>query len=85
MRDLSNAHWRDSARGVRFFVLDGEAVFPLVIVLIWPRMWTLMVAVVCIIFFSVLSRFGYSPRVFFRLVRSFIAGRHVQAKPWWMK
>ncbi len=85
MSDLANAHWRDSARSVRFFILDGEAAFPLVLVLIWPRFWTLMVALVSVTFFSILCRFGFTPVVFFRLCRSFFAGRHIQSQPWWMK
>ena len=85
MRDLSNAHWRDSARSVRFFMLDGEAAFPFLLVLVWPRLWTLFIAFVFMGFFTILSRFGLSPSVFFRMLRGFIAGRHIQSTPWWMK
>ncbi len=85
MKDMSKAHWRDSARSIRFFMLDGRAAFPLVIVLIHPRWWTLFVAIACTIFFSILCRFGYTPKVFFRLARAFFAGRHIQSQPWWMK
>ena len=85
MSNMSNAHWRDSARSVRFFMLDGRAAFPLVLVLIWPRFWTLVVALVSVLFFTIISRFGYTPMVFLRLLRSFFAGRHVQSQPWWMK
>lgn len=85
MRDLSNAHWRDSARGVRFFMLDGDAVFPLVLVLIWPRLWTLYIALAGVLFFTVLTRFGLSAKVFFRMIRTFISGRYIFSRPWWMR
>ena len=78
-----NAHWRDSARSVRFFIWDGKAAFPMVIFLMHVRLWTLGVALLTMLFFTVLNRYGFSPMVFFRYIRSFFAGPRKVAVPWW--
>jgi intracellular multiplication protein IcmT len=80
-----DAHWRDSARSIRFFIWDGQAAFPMVIFLMYMRIWTLVVALVTMIFFSVLNRYGFSPMVFLRWLRSSIAGKRKVAIPWWMQ
>lgn len=79
------AHWRDSARSVRFFIWDGKSVFPIIIFLMHMRIWTLVVALVTMMFFTILNRYGFSPIVFLRFLRSFIAGPRKTAVPWWMK
>jgi len=79
-----NTHWRDSARPVKFFVWDGRAVFPLLLLLFFPNLWTLIFCVVLITFFSILNRFGFTPLIFFRWLRSTLAGPHKTARPWWM-
>ena len=85
MKAETQTHWRDSARSIRFFIWDGKAVFPFVLVAMWPRIWTLCVAVVATIFFTILNRAGYTPKVFLRILRSKIAGRRINAVPWWME
>ncbi|HCU04768.1 MAG: phosphoesterase [Gammaproteobacteria bacterium GWE2_42_36] len=80
-----DAHWRDSARPVRFFFIDGKAAFPLVLFLLHIRLWTFIIALTCSIFFTVLSHFGFSPIVFLRWLRNFIAGDRKAAYPSWMK
>lgn len=79
------AHWRDSARPVRFFIWDGRAVFPVVLLLIHIALWTVILTVVLIGFFSMLNRYGFTPIVFFRWTRSVIAGPRKMAVPWWMQ
>ena len=85
MRVKAEAHWRDSARSVRFFIWDGQAVFPMVLFLMHIRIWTFVVAIVTMMFFTILNRYGFSPIVFLRWLRSFIAGRRKMAVPWWME
>jgi intracellular multiplication protein IcmT len=80
-----DAHWRDSARSVRFFMWDGSTAFPLLILLIYPRWWTLIVAVLTMTFFSILMRYGLTVGVFFRWLRSAVAGRRKFSPPWWDK
>jgi intracellular multiplication protein IcmT len=79
-----NAHWRDSARRARFFMVDAQAVFPIFLFLVHIRIWTLILAILATIFFATISRFGFSTIVFLRLARSFLAGPIKVAYPWWM-
>ena len=83
MARLQNeAHWRDSARSVRFFIWDGQLVFPIIIPLMYPRSyWTWGIALFAIIFFSILNRYGFSPMVFLRWLRSSVAGRRKLIEP----
>ncbi len=82
-RSLENAHWRDSARSVRFWIWDGKTAFPLFLFLIHISWWTLGLSLITMLFFTALNRYGFSVEVFFRLLRSFIAGKHKAAIPWW--
>lgn len=79
------AHWRDSARSIKFFIWDGKAAFPVVIFLMHMTLWTLGITVVLIAFFSVLNRYGFTPAVFFRWTRNWLAGNRKMAVPWWME
>lgn len=79
----SNAHWRDSARSVKFFIWDGKTAFPLILFLIYMSWITLAIAVGAITFFTILNYFGYRADVFFRMFRSTIAGPRKIAIPWW--
>ena len=79
-----DAHWRDSARPIKFFMWDGRAAFPVVIFLMHIAWWTFILTVVLIGFFSILNRYGFTPIVFGRWLRSIIAGNRKMAVPWWM-
>lgn len=84
MKVRNEAHWRDSARPIRFFIWDGKLVFPFVLPLMYPRsMWTWIIAAVAIVFFSILNRYGFSPIVFLRWLRSTIAGSRKLVDPPW--
>jgi len=80
-----NAHWRDSARSVRFFIFDFRAVYPLLLALLHIRIWTFATAIVATIFFTLLERYGFTIPVFMRWLRSTFAGPRKLAKPWWIK
>ena len=77
MTPHTDAHWRDSARPVKFFIWDGRAAFPVVIFLMHMTLWTLGVTILLIIFFSILNRYGFTPIVFFRWLRNLIAGNYL--------
>ena len=81
----ADAHWRDSARPVKFFVWDGRAAFPVVIFLMHMTLWTLGITLFLITFFSILNRYGFTPIIFFRWFRSFLAGPRKMAVPFWME
>lgn len=85
MKVNAQAHWRDSARSVRFFIWDGKAAFPMLLFLMHIKVWTFVVALATMMFFSILNRYGFTPIVFGRWLRSFIAGRRKMAMPWWVQ
>jgi intracellular multiplication protein IcmT len=79
------AHWRDSSRSVRFFFVDYRALFPLLILIFVPRLWTFVVAAVGIGFFMILERYGFTVNVFLRLTRGFFGGPFKISRPWWYR
>lgn len=79
------AHWRDSARNVRLWIVDFRACFPLLILLFHVRMWTFVLALVTTVFFAGLEHYGFSVAVFLRWLRAFIAGPRKIAQPWWRR
>jgi intracellular multiplication protein IcmT len=79
----ANTHWRDSARRARFFFVDARAAFPLIIFLIHIRYWTFALAIVTMVFFALLERYGFTVVVFGRWLRNFFAGTFKSAQPWW--
>ena len=77
------AHWRDSARNVRFFFIDYRAMFPFLFWLLHIKIWTTIAMVLAIAFFSILERWGFTVAVFIRWLRAYIAGPRKIAQPWW--
>jgi intracellular multiplication protein IcmT len=78
-----NAHWRDSARSVKFFIWDGRVTFPILLFLFYIHIWTFIVAIFAMIFFSLLIRYGFTPIVFFRWFRNLLSGSRKISLPWW--
>ena len=78
-----SAHWRDSARAARFFLIDYRAAFPLLLFLLHIRIWTFVAAVITMFFLSLLEHYGFTVTVFLRLLRSALAGPRKFAIPWW--
>ena len=83
MSSAVKAHWRDSARVPRFFIIDAYAALPLVIFLVHIRLWTFVLASTIVIFFCILERFKFTVPVFLRWLRSTLAGPIRIAHPWW--
>lgn len=82
-QSIATAHWRDSARAAKLFIIDASVAFPLFLFLVHIKLWTFVIAISCMLFFTVLGRYGYSINVFLRIVRSFFAGARKTAIPWW--
>jgi intracellular multiplication protein IcmT len=76
-------HWRDSARSPRFFLIDAKAAFPFLLFFLHIRLWSFIVALVAMCFFSLLERYGFTVTVFLRWARTILAGPHKVAMPWW--
>ena len=77
------AHWRDSARTARFFIVDARAAFPIFLFLMHIRVWTALLVVVSAAFFGTLEYYGFTIPVFLRWLRNFFAGYVKSSQPWW--
>ena len=78
-----NAHWRDSARVTRFFLIDSSASFPLLFFLVHITWWTFACALAATVFFATIARFGFTVPVFFRWLRLTMAGPRKLTVPHW--
>ena len=83
--DINVASWRDSARNVRLWIVDYRACFPLLIFIFHISWATFIFAIVAVVFFSALERYGFTVSVFLRWLRSFLAGPRKMSQPWWKK
>jgi len=79
------AHWRDSARTTRFFMIDSRAAFFILFFLVHIQVWTGLLALINIIFFSIIEHYGFNIPVFFRWLRTNIAGPIKLSQPWWIE
>lgn len=82
MRHPETAHWRDSARTPMFFFMDAYAAFPLLAFLLHIKLWTFILACCVCVFFMILNKFGFTVPVFFRWLRSFLAGNYRYTRFW---
>lgn len=82
-QSIANAHWRDSARMAKLFIIDANAAFPLLLFLVHIKVWTFVAAALFMTFFTILGRYGYSIGVFLRILRCFFAGSRKVVIPWW--
>ncbi len=78
-----SAHWRDSARSARFFLVDARAAFPIFLFLMHIRLWTGLLVVTSAVFFGILEHFGFTVPVFLRWLRLFFAGPVKLSASWW--
>ena len=78
-----NAHWRDSARTVRFFIIESSAVYPMLFFFLYMNAVTFYFAVGVATFLSILARYGFTTTVFGRWLRGKIAGPRKMTNPWW--
>lgn len=77
------AHWRDSARSARFFMVDARAAFPIFIFLMHIRIWTGALVLFSAVFFGIIEHYGFTVPVFLRWLRLAFAGPVKSAHPWW--
>ncbi|MDP1602308.1 MAG: IcmT/TraK family protein [Legionella sp.] len=77
------AHWRDSARSARFFIVDARAAFPIFLFLMHIRVWTGVLVILSAVFFGIIEHYGFTVPVFLRWLRNFLSGRIKSAQPWW--
>lgn len=68
------AHWRETYKPARFFILDARAGVPLLVTLLHVRPWTVGISAVVIVVFVILERRGLSVPAAFRAFRAWIIG-----------
>lgn len=76
---------KDASRKVRFLIFDGRLGFPILLVLIWPRLYTLYFLLGTTLALWVIERRGMPVTMFLRRVLSWPAGGWRLARPWWRK
>ncbi len=77
------AHWRDSARSARFFIVDARAAFPIFLFLMHMHIWTGVLVLVSAVFFGILEHYGFTVPVFLRWLRNVFSGSIKSSQPWW--
>ncbi|KTD13325.1 IcmT/TraK family protein [Legionella jamestowniensis] len=77
------AHWRDSARSTRFFMVDARAAFPIFLFLMHIRIWTGILVLISALIFGIIEHYGFTVPVFLRWLRQFLAGSIKSSQPWW--
>ncbi|MBB4861407.1 hypothetical protein HNP46_000218 [Pseudomonas nitritireducens] len=68
-------------RNPRLGPIDAQIVYPILLFLIWPRMWTLVLFFFSIIFLWYLNSKGIRIPMLARIVRSKMIGRKRQIRP----
>ncbi len=74
MADNEKVHWSATAIYPKFVIFDARCLFPVFIFMLHMSKATLIVAVMGVIFFSVLNYFSVTPMVCLRATRRFISG-----------
>ena len=80
--------WRWAGPAVKFAFVDSRAgltLLPALIGMRWIGVWAWVIAGLVFALFAVLERFGFSPQVALRFLRSWLAGPVRHAVAWWHK
>ena len=74
--------WRDAGRPVRFLTFDGRSAFSILIFMVHISMATLVAALLIMVFFWVIERFGYTVPNARRRFRVLLMGERKRAVAW---
>jgi intracellular multiplication protein IcmT len=83
LEDRALWHWRDSMRVVRFFNFDARLSLLVPILLLYPRISTLVLTVVMIAVFYTLERYGLTFPAALRAIRVWMVGPDRAAWPFY--
>jgi len=81
-------HWRNTQKPARFFALDARAFTAIMLFLVHARLWTFTLAIVVMIIFWSLERYGLTFEAALRAFRAWFLGRKRPAlrpgsrRPW---
>ncbi|ALB23855.1 putative intracellular multiplication protein IcmT [Piscirickettsia salmonis] len=71
----TGVHWRDSARHPKLYIIDARACFPIVLFIFHMKFSTFIIAILSVIFLSILRKFDLNIKSFFIVIREVIASR----------
>ena len=74
--------WQYSALMTRFFLVDGRAVFAILILIYTPSLTSLILAIIFFAFLGALEYTGYDIPNSFRKLRVLISGKYKAARPY---
>lgn len=83
MRDKNMAHWRDSARKPRFFIIDANIIWPMALFLFAMSYRTTLLLIFSAIFLLALEKTNFTISKFLRYVYVLIGGPMRYRKGWW--
>ena len=78
---MRSVRWQDTQRSLRFFGIDGRTLIFFMIAFFHVRIWTIIMAIMSMIFFTVLERKGLRFDAARRSVRAWFAGPERLAVP----
>jgi intracellular multiplication protein IcmT len=65
-------------------MVDARAAFAILLFLVHIKVWTAVLVVINLVFFTVIEHYGFTIPVFFRWLRLFFAGPIKFSQPWWI-
>lgn len=81
IHEMTNWHWRNTMRPVRFFAFDCRAAIPFLFLLVYARLITFIIAIVSLFVFWYLERKDLTVPAALRKFRSWLCGR---GRPGWL-
>ena len=81
IEERENWHWRNSMRPVRFFMMDARAAIPFLVLLVYFRWITFIIACVSTVIFVALEKRGLTFVSALRAFRSWFLGPN---RPAWL-
>lgn len=71
-----NDHWRNSQKIPRFFIFDARIFFVLLAFMMHIRLWTLVLALMSVMMFTILERLGLTFDASLRAMRCWFLGQN---------
>lgn len=78
-----SAHWRDSARRAKFFIVDANIIWPLMIFIANIGRRTGILLILSLVFLLLMERFNFTLKKLYRYLFVVIVGPFRYRKGWW--
>lgn len=82
---MSLSIWRHASQTPSFIGIPTLAYMPIFLFLFHMRWWTFWTAIVVIIIFAILAKFGFTFKVLWRKLLHRLRGVRIYARPWWYR